>query len=184
MKDSGELREETALYIEYVYRKYSKMMFRIASRFAGANRMEQEDIVSISLLALMKNTETLRNLLPEAQQSYVAQAAITSSLSYLRNKRAIRGREISLDTVPDPAIQDELADHVMLHEELQTVIQIIMQLPGQERKCIEMKYLYGKKDAEIASVTGLSVNSIPTYIHRARERLRVMYAHTMEDNDE
>ena len=178
MKDAEKPYDKDAQFAEYLYHTFGKLMFVIARRFAD-ERMDLEDIVSAALLALMNNAQTLQALSYEDQKAYIARAVITTSISHLRKRKTKHDREIPIDSV-DGRTSDTKAGNmeemILLSGELETVIRAIMQLPENERRCLELKFLKNRNDEEIAAITGLSVSSIPQYIKRARAHLKSLYS--------
>ena len=178
MRDVTKLYEEDACFIEYLYNEFGKLMFTVARRFT-IERMDLEDVVSTTLMALMNNTQTLQALSYEDQKAYIARAVIATSISFLRKCRAKHNKEISIDSLGGQTADTKTGnteDMILLSSELEMVIRTIMQLPDNERRCLQLRYLQNRNNEEIAAITGLSVNSIPQYIKRARTHLRIMYA--------
>ena len=177
MKDAEKTYGKDAQFAEYLFHAFGKLMFAIARRFTD-ERMDLEDIVSTALLALMKNAQTLQALSYENQKAYTARAVITTSISFLRKRKTKHEKEIPIDLLdgqtPDGKT-DNLEEMILLSGELETVICAIMQLPDNERRCLQLNYLKNRTDEEIAAITGLSVSSIPQYIKRARAHLRILY---------
>ena len=185
MKDVDKLCEEDIIFIEHLYRKYSKRIYSVCGRFIH-EPMDREDLVSIVLLALMSKSDKLQSLLPFEQERYITKATITACFNFLRKRKLIWGREISVENMNFRGYDtnSDLAEHIQLQEELNTVLLAIMQLPEKERECIKLKYLYNKTDEEVATITHLSINSIPKYIQRSREHMRVLYAQAKEESHE
>ena len=177
MRDVTKLYEEDACFIEYLYNEFGKLMFTVARRFSK-ERMDLEDIVSTTLLALMNNAQTLKALTYEDQKAYTARAVITASINFLRKRRTKQSREVSIDVLDGQTVETRTCnteEMILLSSELDTVIRSIMQLPDNERRCLQLKFLKNRNDEEIAAITGLSMNSIPQYIKRARTHLRILY---------
>jgi DNA-directed RNA polymerase specialized sigma24 family protein len=64
-----------------------------------------------------------------------------------------------------------------LDEELDIVWEAISRLPEKEMLVMKMKFSLDLPDDVIADEVGLSVNSIPKYISRAREHIKeIIYA--------
>lgn len=177
MKDALKLYEEEARFIGDLYDEFGKLMFAVAGRFTK-DGADLEDIVSAALMALMRNAQTLQALSCEARKAYTVRAVTTSAIGYLRKRKLKQDREISIDAL-DAHTSDAKAcgteETILLSSELEAVISSIMQLPENERRCLQLKFLRNRTDEEIAAGTGLSVSSIAQYIKRARAHLRTLY---------
>jgi RNA polymerase sigma-70 factor (ECF subfamily) len=56
----------------------------------------------------------------------------------------------------------------------------INRLRPEYRSCILLRHVEGRAYEEIADILGLPLGTVKTYIHRARNELRVMLAHLRE----
>ena len=177
MRGTAKLHEEDARFIEYFYSKFGKLMFTVARRFTK-ERMDLEDIVSTTLIALMYNTQTMQALSFEDQKAYTVRAVMTASISFLRKRRTKHSKEVSIDALDSETTDVKIGsmeETILLSSELEAVLSSIMQLPENERRCLQLKFLNKRTDEEIAAITGLSVNSIAQYIKRARAHLKILY---------
>ncbi len=82
MKDVDKLCEEDIIFIEHLYRKYSKRIYSVCGRFIH-EPMDREDFVSIVLLALMSKSDKLQSLLPFEQERCVSSSVRDISTKHL-----------------------------------------------------------------------------------------------------
>jgi RNA polymerase sigma-70 factor (ECF subfamily) len=60
-------------------------------------------------------------------------------------------------------------------EELELVRELLGELPGNQRRAIELAYLEGVDYRDAAAALGCPVATLKTWVHRGRKRLRELY---------
>ena len=71
-------------------------------------------------------------------------------------------------------------DHLRRRELGGEIEAAINRLRPEYRSCILLRHVEGRAYEEIADILGLPLGTVKTYIHRARNELRVMLAHLRE----
>lgn len=170
MKKTTSIDADDAHFIESIYREYHQLMFSVAGRF-GLSAADQEDVVSAVMIWLLSNINVLQKIAPEKRQCYIAKAVISASINH-RKKQKAQLKKQSGGLTDAEQTSTSLEEQVILKTELLKVINGIMSLPDKESQCIQLKYLSGYANAEIAEKTGLSENSVNQYIKRARKHIR------------
>lgn len=91
-------------------------------------------------------------------------------------KRILRGKRVA--TVPIEAVVDlpanspTAAQHAEQHEMAERVLEAIGKLPEHERPVVELFYLGGLSQSEIADALGVPLTTVNNRLHSSRRRLR------------
>ena len=167
---AGEDRD----FMEQLYREHYRLMFATAWKYSD-NKEAVEDIVSDGCLSLMRNLYTLRNLGDHKLKAYIVTTIRNTSFDYFEKQKT--SRSVPLDDnewIGQLTGKHDLERKVFLREELASVCEAIDMLSPNERQVMRMKFFMNLSDEEIAGRVGISVNSIRSYISRARKKLKAM----------
>ena len=167
---AGEDRD----FMEQLYREHYRLMFATAWKYSD-NKEAVEDIVSDGCLSLMRNLYTLRNLGDHKLKAYIVTTIRNTSFDYFEKQKT--SRSVPLDDnewIGQLTGKHDLERKVFLREELASVCEAIDMLSPKERQVMRMKFFMNFSDEEIAGRVGISVNSIRSYISRARKKLKAM----------
>lgn len=159
--------------IESLYRQHYRLMRTTASRYCQ-DKMDVEDILSDSLVALIPKVEQLRSMESRAQSAYILTTVRNTAISYLRRRKLtsalfLLGSEETLTRVAD---QTTVEQRIILEDELNRVLQAIRTLPAKEQAVLRMKYDMNMRNEEIAKSLGLSEESIRKYLSRGRKHIK------------
>ena len=100
---------------------------------------------------------------------------VNTSFDYFEKQKT--SRSVPLDDnewIGQLTGKHDLERKVFLREELASVCEAIDMLSPNERQVMRMKFFMNLSDEEIAGRVGISVNSIRSYISRARKKLKAM----------
>lgn len=160
-------------YMKRLYVQYHKLMFSVAWHYTK-DPHEVEDIVSDSCLKLMKNLATLKTLDVLQQQVYIAKTVKHTAFDGQKKEDFLHEHSIPIDaeTVCQVAGTENVAESVELKEKLSTVLRAIDSLPEKERLVLILYSQKQKNYREIASIAGLSEESVHKYLSRARSKIR------------
>jgi len=91
--------------------------------------------------------------------------------------RTRKHKTVSLDTLLDRNAEPSTDDFGRLFDVLdgKATLLLIPLLPKLDRKVMRMRYLHGLSLAEISIATGKTQNAVAVQIHRALQKLRVLY---------
>ena len=121
----------------------------------------------------MKHIATLRSLDAKARTTYINLSVRNTAYNYLKKRQRLSDFVIGdgdiINNIPD---QTNLEQQIILNEEINTVREALQKLPEKDQVILRMKYALELPDSEIAKHVGLSTNSIPKYVCRAREKLK------------
>lgn len=159
--------------IESLYRQHYRLMRTTASRYCQ-DKMDIDDILSDSLVALIPKVEQLRSMEPRAQSAYILTTVRNTAISYLRRRKLTSalfqlGGEETLTRVADRTTVEQ---RIILEDELNHVLQAIGTLPAKEQAVLRMKYDMNMRNDEIAAALGLSEESIRKYLSRGRKHIK------------
>lgn len=151
----------TGLYDRYVKRIYNSV-YRIVSHTA-----EAEDLVQETFLTVFTEIHKLTKV--ENFEAWIKRIAINRAISHLRKKKLVFEESDFTDLVAEDdynATDDEIFENKV--EDIRTSIE---NLP-QGYKTIMCLYLFENiSQEEIASLLGISHNTVRTQYHRAKKKV-------------
>lgn len=159
-------------YMAWLFVQHHRLMISTARKCTN-DPDAVEDVVSDSLLSLIRRIAHLRALDPAALRAYVVASVRSSAIDQYRRRMSHEGRNcvVCIDMIaslPDP---DALEERVVRRDELRAVLGNISSLPECEQIVIDLKCLRGLRNDEITSMTGMSAQTIRKHLRRARARL-------------
>jgi RNA polymerase sigma-70 factor (ECF subfamily) len=173
-----------AAYRELV-RRYERPVFSLIYRMVR-NRELAEDLSQETFVKVLNAVESYR---PEFKfSSWVFKIANNAAIDHLRRREL---DTLSLDGSPH-AETPEMIEATALQvgnqgespldeveaRELGGAIEVgIQKLRPEYRTCILLRHVEGRSYEEIAEILNLPLGTVKTYIHRARNELRISLAH-------
>ncbi|MEX0690861.1 MAG: sigma-70 family RNA polymerase sigma factor [Gemmatimonadales bacterium] len=176
-----------AAYRELITR-YQRPVFALIYRMVR-DRELAEDLAQDTFIKVLNHIDSYR---PEHKfSSWIFKIANNAAIDHLRRKQL---NTLSLEGAPDAltadrqeatALQVSGGEESALDElearELGTQIErAIGRLRPEYRACIIMRHVEGRPYEEIAAALTLPLGTVKTYIHRARNELRVLLAESRE----
>ena len=160
--------DEDRLFLESVYLEYHRLLYAQALKITR-NDQEAQDVVSDSMMALMKKIDLLRSLPCNKLQAYlvitVKHTAI--NLFHQKKRRQTEGSDV-LEMLPG----NESTDQALLSRAgVEHIKNAIAALPLREKEIMLMRYFRELSDEEIAKETGLRPVSVRVHLSRARKHL-------------
>lgn len=162
--------------------EYSDRIFSIAygtlAKYGKANRADAEDITQDTLIKILKNIKRFYGLEREDLIPLIVIYTRNTAIDFLRRQKRGFGLFAKNDNddrefdIPDPSpLPDEL---VIRNETIDRCAECIDALPESQRAAVILKYRYGYRDREIASVLGIRESAVSSRLNRARETIRKM----------
>lgn len=166
-------------------RRYERPVFSLVFRMVR-NREQAEDLTQETFIKVLNAIESYR---PEFKfSSWVFKIANNAAIDHLRRREL---DTLSLDGSPHASTPEaieatalQISDHqespleyveaTELGGEIETVI---AGLRPEYRTCILLRHVEGRSYEEIAEILSLPLGTVKTYIHRARNELRIALAH-------
>lgn len=161
-------------------RNYRKVYYRFLAWKTRPD--EAEDLTQETFLRAYRGIADFRA--DASESTWLFEIAHNVFKNYLRDKKAKKrdAPEVSLDAktsgeekdgpTPEPTDADPLPLELVLDAENKRLLrQAIEKLPPQRRQAVELR-LQGLRYNEIAPLMGLSIETVKSHLHQAREALR------------
>ncbi len=158
MSDAGALLE-----LETLYRHHRVGLARLAVLLVDDDAAA-EDVVQEAFASLQAHLDELRE--PDQALRYLRSSVLNGSRSVLRRRQTARQRAVPGDA--RPRTPESLA---VLGEEHRAVIDALAALPSRQREVLVLRYWSGMSEAEIASLTGLTVGGVKSAASRGMDTL-------------
>ncbi len=175
--------QETA-YRELV-RRYERPIFSLVYRMVR-DRELAEDLAQETFVKALNAIESYR---PEFKfSSWIFKIANNAAIDHLRRREL---DTLSLDGSPHAETPEAIeATALQIGDRQETALEevearelggeievAIARLRPEYRSCILLRHVEGRAYEEIAEILGLPLGTVKTYIHRARNELRLSLAH-------
>jgi RNA polymerase sigma-70 factor, ECF subfamily len=176
-----------AAYRELI-RRYQRPVFSLIYRMVR-DRELAEDLAQETFVKVLNAIDSYR---PEYKfSSWIFKIANNAAIDQLRR----RGLDtLSLDGSPHAQTSEAIEsttlqigdnresqlDEVTNRELGSQIERAIAQLRPEYRSCILLRHVEGRPYEEIAQILGLPLGTVKTYIHRARNELRILLADVKE----
>lgn len=157
-------------FMEKVYLDHRSLMYAVAFNVL-LNPADAEDAVQTAFEALCKKVSLLQGMECCTLRSYVVisvrNAAINVWRARKRRPEVLWGNEAFADSLLG-GDEDDAVFAFIGQESLSAAVQ---KLPERDRALMEMKYILGLSDAEIARRFGVKKDSVRAMLTRFRKRL-------------
>ncbi len=163
--------EDDRQFLEQVYLEYHRLMYAQALRVTRSDA-EAQDVVSDSLMALMKKIKLLRTLECNKLRSYVV--ITVKHIAFTRFNRQKRERVVDDAALEDLSGGGTVEEGVLAQAGVEGIKEAIRSLPAREKEIMLMKYFRELSDDEIAEELGLRPVSVRVQLSRARKHLSEM----------
>lgn len=178
---------EEAAYRELVQR-YERPVFSLIYRMVR-NRELAEDLSQETFIKVLNALASYR---PEYKfSSWVFKIANNAAIDHLRRREL---DTLSLEGSPHADTAEKIeATALQIGEKAESALdavankelggeieQAIAKLRPEYRTCILLRHVEGRPYEEIAEILNLPLGTVKTYIHRARNELRIALAHLKE----
>ena len=178
---------QDAAYRELV-RRYERPVFSLVYRKVR-DRELAEDLAQETFVKALNAIESYR---PEFKfSSWIFKIATNAAIDQLRRREL---DTLSLDGSPHAETPEAIeATALQIGDRQETALEevearelggeieaAIARLRPEYRSCILLRHVEGRPYEEIAEILGLPLGTVKTYIHRARNELRLSLAHLKE----
>lgn len=153
---------------------HMKRMYRVAYRLTGS-QAEAQDLFQDVLLKLYPRCDRLAEI--ESPGPWLARVIYNQ---FIDNKRRFLQRNLTLvshtefSENPDlaPATQDSIEEIIDQAINIKRVTKALSRLSEDHRLVINLHDIEGYTLAEVSDITGVSIGTLKSRVHRARARLR------------
>ncbi len=172
-KSSVRLEPEVKSFLADFYERYKPFIRKTVLSFADDPEMADE-LFSEVCFRMLRHGEKLRGMEEWKRERYIVAAARNCLYHCLRRKKLARERYLPWDelTVDEHRSQQSAEEEAISREDIRRIRAAVSELPPRERDVLTLKYWAGMDSREIASVLGVSDESIHTYTGRAMKRMK------------
>lgn len=173
-----DMRDDPGLRFQQIYDEYRPRILRYLARMVGEG--EAEDLTQEVFVKVGRALESFRG--ESRLSTWIYQIATHAALDRLRpSSRHAGGSSLPLEDIAGTQADGDVrtgestasSEQRVIRQEMNACIQgIIRALPETHRTVIILSELEGLKDAEIAQILGLSLQTAKMRLHRARVKLR------------
>jgi RNA polymerase sigma-70 factor (ECF subfamily) len=176
-----------AAYREII-RRYQRPVYSLIYRMVR-NRELAEDLAQDTFIKMLNAINSYR---PEYKfSSWIFKIANNAAIDQLRRREldtlsldgsphALDAESIEATTLQIGSDQESQLDEVASKELGRQIEYAIGQLRPEYRNCILLRHVEGRPYEEIAEILDLPLGTVKTYIHRARNELRMLLSDTRE----
>ena len=165
--------EDDRQFMEQLYFEHSRLMYATAWKYS-AFRMDVEDVVSDSCVALITKIPALRKMDRKALCAYIISTVRNKTID--ANRKASRAgeriRQEDAEVLENMAGGKTMEEQVLLREKLRIILEVASGLPWVEQDVLRMKYQQGMSAREIAEETGMPEEDVWKCLKRARQAIR------------
>ena len=172
---------EDRSFFQKFYEEYKNYMYYTAWKYTSAPE-DCEDLVHDTVLRLMQNVPTLKQLSHFKTAKYIS---LTVRSAYLDNQRLKNKADLiflddaEMETVMIEQFQVDGTDRIVAARE--AVRQLKKELAVRDWFLLDAKYNLNLSQEEIARLLGVAPNSVRMLLHRARVRARQILESAKED---
>lgn len=152
-----------------LYENYSAYLFHCAWKYTSS-QSDCEDIIQDALVRLLRNVGALRRLTEKQTFTYLSLTVRSVCADRAKSKAA---QEIPMDGEAISRLRPGQS-----HEEWSSVqwnVEVLRKhLSEHDWRLLELKYITGCSDAEIAAEVGCAAASVRSMVIRARQRARLL----------
>lgn len=171
-KNTAPLSPEDKQFFITFYDNYVKFIFYIAHKYT-AKQEDCEDLVQESLIRLLNNISTLKELNCCKTRSYIVLTVRTAYIDWEKSKSGVTNISLNdevLETLMSSGqIPATEMDDLSAHWEVEY---LKSSLPARDWLALEGKYLLGYSQEELAPLVGVAPDSIRMILCRARSKAR------------
>lgn len=140
-----------------VYEKYFDMVYRICFVFFHGNRADTEDAVQTVFMKYIEYGADFAS--EEHRKAWLIVTAQNTCKSVLR---LARRSNVSLDSAEEKSESFSYGD----------TLDAVMRLPEKEKMAVYLCYYEDMTAAQAAEILGCRENTVYSYLHRAKKRLK------------
>lgn len=159
------------LDFQTVHDRFRPRVLRYLTRLAG--EIDAEDLTQCVMLKISQGLPAFRG--DASLATWVYRIATNTALEKLRRKPVLLLGDVGLegDDYALPDAQVESVETTAIREETSACIrEFIERLPENYRTVMVLSELEGFKNGEIASILGVTLDTVKIRLHRGREKLR------------
>ena len=154
--------------------KYEEPFLRKAQSIVR-DRQEAEDVVQEAFTKIYLNALKFKKQDGASFSSWGYRILINTALTHYAKRKKEGARQADLDEEIWALIPDKNLRQFEKKEIADEIASVFAKMPESFARVLNMFFIEGKSQEEIAAVEGLSVGAIKTRVHRAKHEFRRMY---------
>ena len=146
--------------------RYEEPLLRKAKQLVGAD--DAEDVLQEAFVKIYMNAGRFRVVPGASFKSWAYKILFNTSFTWLKKRKRDRAMTIELE----PEVYEVLPDNDNTFERkllLDEVLSVLSKLPNAAAEILELYFVKGKSEQDIALLKELSVGAVRTRIHRAKK---------------
>ena len=154
-----------------LFERHTELVFLVCMKY-----LQNEDDSKDATMQIFENmVESLKRHEVHHFKSWLHTISKNYCLMQLRSqksksKRAIAGTAETTQELSTALQENEQEQHEL---ELQVLEKGLLDLPAEQRTCLELFYLQHKSYKEIAALTGCTLNNVKSYIQNGKRNLKI-----------
>jgi len=162
------IRSGSLKAFEQLYHRYKEKLYYFSLKYLN-DRDEAEEIVQIVFISLWEHRNTLESSL--SVKSYLYKSTVNNIFNFLK-KKAIRIRYANEEMLKLEESSNQTYEQMFYNDLEKKIEAIILSLPPQQQKILNLSRFDGLSNDEIASKMELSVRTVENQIYRATKILK------------
>lgn len=154
-----------------LFDRYTEMVYLVCLKYL----QNEEDSKDATMQVFENLVESLKRHEVHNFKSWLHTIARNYCLMQLRNQKS-KGVQKITDTIEaslEFTASTETAENEQQELELQVLEKGLMDLPAEQRTCLELFYLQKKSYREIVELTGCPLNSVKSFIQNGKRNLKI-----------
>ena len=169
----GERREENARVLHDLY--YHRLRAYFSRR--GRSSPDVQDLTQETFIKVYSNIGRYRG--ESRFSTWVFAIARNVLLKWSARRRPEETAGAATSSGSEPAGADPDPESVARDRELRALmLRAIEDLPSRQRQCMVLRVVQGLRYEEIATVMGISINSVKAHLNQGRNRLEALLSET------
>ena len=169
---------DNAAFAQFVD-EYQPVVF-LCCKTLGLNETEADDVTSETFLTVYQKLSKFRG--QSKLSTWLWKIAYHKGIDYIRKNKRHMGRFDEIDEQLANKSIAHVAAHLENKERSQIVWDTVRTLPGDWSVAILLYYRQNKSIKEIGKIMGKRENTVKTYLHRGRNKLKDLLPGLLGDN--
>jgi RNA polymerase sigma-70 factor, ECF subfamily len=159
---------------ESIYDAYAPALLSLCLRYCG-NIEDAEDVLHDGFIKIIRNLHKFRKRDKGSFEGWMKRIVVNTALNFLRNSARER-HFLDIDPIQEklsaPSEEETILDEIKDKVDVQTVMDLVCQLPAGYRAVFNMYVFESFSHREIAATLNCSENTSKSQLSKARAMLR------------
>ncbi len=151
--------------------RYQEAFLRKAERVLRS-REDAEDVVQETFSKIYLNAERFQVVEGASFKSWGYKILMNTSFTKYQKLKKDRGAIAPIDPEFYEVLPDTLSRQFEKQEVSDYLVSVLSKMPEHLRRVLELHFIEGRPQQEIAEIEGVSVGAIKTRVHRAKEAFK------------